>query len=71
MIRAFLVKTLESCCNLKSAKDGCAQTISRSIATVERFNKGFYLYLQLLSLTIQTNITSMVTGLLTRQEDIT
>ena len=38
---------------------------------MERFNKGFYLYLQLLSLTIQTNITSMVTGLLTRQEDIT
>ena len=70
MIRAFLVKTLESCCNLKCQRWLCA-TISRSIATVERFNKGFYLYLQLLSLTIQTNITSMVTGLLTRQEDIT
>ena len=69
IIRAFLVKRLESCCNLKCQR--WLQTINRSIATVERFNQGFYLYLQLLSLMIQTNITSMVTGLLTRQEDIT
>ena len=44
IIRAFLVKSGQNLAAISNAKDGCAQTISRSIATVERFNQGLYLY---------------------------